>query len=159
VRRLLFCLLAALATGCSATVRTPPVTLGLPGVTDTISWSKGLRYGIEDWRRQFRERFGDDPIIVSCHGDDDGHGHFVLCPDAGPLLDAESVCRTLHAAYPKRRILVVSCNVGHHRLTCPGVVYPLDYVWSQPGPDAQFCLSELSVITCIGDLSEFTVNP
>jgi hypothetical protein len=116
--------LSGCATRPATLERTAPATV-------SICLNRNLRHGIGPWEREAATKFRA-PVLIFCHGTTSG-GRWMLTPDGSPAVPAEGVARLAKAIWPKRDVVLVSCNDDAHTLRTPGVHYANGSVWAIPG--------------------------
>jgi hypothetical protein len=133
MRRLALLALLCLA-GC---VRVPVVPPDPPLIRNVLCWNADLAglSAVIPWRRKTDERFGEDCILVVCHGGE-RWGEWWLAPDSAheslrmPVKNAVAVLRDVYG--PRRKIVLIVCNPSHELLRTPGVIYATELVYCIP---------------------------
>ncbi len=116
-----------LLAGCATTkVQQVPPTPQVSSICLDHNQTENVRkWGVEACKRL------RDPVVVFCHGQ--GSLVWMCYPEQGPPLPVEAVARILHALYPTRDVLLITCNPFGKSLDVPRVWYAQTIVWCEPG--------------------------
>jgi hypothetical protein len=107
---------------------------------DVVGYNDSLAQFKVLWQKEAARRF-PDCVIIQGHGNDNAAGEWCIFGDRltvfgtyVPRLPVRVVdaIADAKAKYPGRQIVLIVCNVFHHRLDIPGVAYAGDSVWIMP---------------------------
>jgi len=147
--------LASLA-GCATPTFAPPggtYHTVLVGSADIADW-------INEWSTEVRQRYAN-AVIVFAHGVDRG-GMWFSEPSIGNPISVEKLIDNIREIHPTRRIVLVMCNPGKHKISAPGVTYARNNVWVVPdrviGDFSKF-MRAMTEPDFLGGIYEFTENP
>lgn len=152
-----------LATYCVINTVHPHLPPPSPDIT-VVQWAESIpAFQVAAWKLETSRRY-PNAVLVICHGEDVG-GVWSFFPDkvstVGPVSwitplptfpVTEGIAK-LKRQYPGRRIVLMTCNPHHHRLTIPGVSYSLDSVFLLP--DRLLSMRSLLEPTDVGNVFEF----
>jgi hypothetical protein len=121
---------------------------------------EGVPESVEAWKVEIARRFPDAFVLFS-HGGDNDKGVWTCYAEPGSKMrgkPVQQVADELHAKFPDRKIVLIMCNPGHHRITTPNVYYALDSVWFETDRSTDATERARAVPEFVGNIFEFVTG-